>query len=214
MLEVLSSPKRFFENLESFGWKVPVLVALFVSIPSSVIQYSVMKTIAPLLPPEAQQFRDALSLLGIFSIIPTFIITFLMILLIAGVIHLISGFFGGEGEFRKTATIVGYGMIPSVIVAYIQMAIFLYSLGQAGQFTSLHDFLAFMTDQNRMLSSAVLSTAALLWNVAIWSNGVEVVRKIEFRKAVISASVPALIYLAYTLYSLNNLANMGNFGAI
>lgn len=214
MLEVLSSPKRFFENLGSFGWKVPVLVALFLSIPSSVIQYSMTKAIAPLLPPEAQQFREVLPLLGIFSVIPAFIITFLMILLIAGVIHLISGFLGGEGEFRKTVTIVGYGMIPSAIVAYIQMAIFLYSLSQAGQFASLHDFIAFMTDQNRMLSSAILSIAALLWNVAIWTNGVEVVRKIEFRKAVISASIPALIYLAYTLYSLNNLANIGNFGAI
>lgn len=214
MIEVLSNPKRFFESLEIFGWKVPILIAFAISIPSAVIQYEVTKTIAPLLPPEAQQFSEVLPVIGLFSIIPTFFINFIIILLIAGIIHLISGFFGGVGEFRKTVTVVGYGMIPSAIISYIQMAIFLYSLSQTGGFETFQDFMVFITDQSRILSSAILSVAALAWNVAIWSSGLAVVRKMEFKKAAISCAIPALIYLAYALYSLQSVSNMGNLGAI
>lgn len=214
MIEVLSNPKRFFENLETFGWRIVLLIALVMAIPSAVIQYEVTKAIAPILPPETQQFSEVLPVLGLFSIIPAFFVTFIVILVIAGIIHLISGFMGGEGEFKRTLTVVGYGMIPSAIISYIQMAIFLYSLSQAGEFVSFQDFMAFITDQNRIMASAILSIAALAWNVAIWSSGLAVVRKMEFRKAVISCAIPALIYLGYTLYSLQNISNMGNLGAI
>ncbi|NOY11471.1 MAG: YIP1 family protein [Archaeoglobi archaeon] len=214
MIEVLSNPKKFFENLDSFGMKVPLLVIFVMAIPSAVIQYEVLRAIKPLLPPEMSQLGDVLPLIGIFSIIPAYIIMLIIFFIISGIIHLISGAFGGEGEFRKTATVVGYGLIPYAIVSYIQMAISIYSLSQAGEFASIQEFIAYMTDWNRIASSAIISAAGIVWSIAIWSHGIAVVRKIEFRKALISSAIPALLYLAYTIYTLYSLPNVGSMGGI
>ncbi len=214
MMEVLISPGKFFENLENFGYRVVAGVALLSAIPSAMIQYLVVSSMISIFPPDVRPF---LQLFSIFGLIFSFIIVFVVILIVAGLIHLISGIFGGEGEFVKTATVTGYGMIPAVILSYVQLIIFLYYFNQAGGFETLDQFIAFLTNQTRLISGVIFSVAGSFWSVAVMSAGISRIRKIQYSKALISCLIPFMLYLAYTVYgifSVTSLGKMQGFSAL
>ena len=211
MIEVLTSPGKFFDTLDSFGYRIVAAVALLSAIPSALTQYIVMSNIIDLFPPQARVF---IQISGIFGLVFTFIVIFILILIVAGIIHFISGIFGGEGEFVRTATVAGYGMIPSVILSYIQSGIFVYSLSQAGGFGSFQDFIAFLTDPSRLMSGVILIVAGAFWSVAVMSAGISRVRNLEYSKALISCLIPFLLYLAYTIYGIYSVTSLGELQKI
>ncbi len=206
MVEVLVSPGKFFENLDNFGYRIVAGVALLSAIPSALTQYLVVSSMITLFPPDVKPF---LQLSSIFGLIFSFIAVFVIILIVAGIVHLISGIFGGEGEFVRTATVTGYGMIPAVILSYIQLAIFMYYFNQVGGFETLEQVIAFFTNQTRLMSGVILSIAGTFWSVAVMSVGISKIRRIEYSKALISCLIPFMLYLAYTVYGIYSVTSIG-----
>ncbi len=211
MIEVLTSPGKFFDNLDSFGYKIVAAVAFLSAIPSALTQYLMVLKIISFFPPGV---RPLIQLSSIFGIVFSFIVVFILILVVAGIVHLISGFFGGEGEFVKTATVTGYGMIPSVILSYIHLGIFVYSLSQIGSFENFQEFIVFITDQTRLISNVILSVAGTFWSVAVMSAGISRVRRLEYSKALLSCLIPFLLYLGYMIYGIYSITSLENLKTI
>ncbi len=211
MIEVLISPGKFFDKLDSFGYKVVALVALLTAIPSAITQYILLSHILNLFP---ENIRPFIQISSIFGLVFSFVAVFIMILIVAGIVHLISGVFGGEGEFVKTATVIGYGMIPSAIIGFINIGILLYSLSQIGEFSSIKELIAFFTDQTRLMSSVILTAAGGFWSIAIMSAGISRIRNLEYSKALISCLIPFLLYIGYTLYSIYSITSLGQLGEL
>ncbi len=207
MIGVLISPGKFFDNLDNFGYKIVAAVAFLSAVPSALTQYLIISNMLHLFPPE---IRPILQISSVFGIVISFIVTFILILVVAGIVHLISGFFGGEGEFVRTATVAGYGMIPSIILSYIQVGIFLYTLNQYGGFNSPQELIGFITDQTRITSNVILSVAGAFWSVAVMSSGISKIRKIQYSKALISCLIPFLLYLGYLIYGIYSIKSLEN----
>jgi len=208
MLEVLTNPKRFFEKLEDFSLKMPVFLVLLMAIPSAVMQWKIFDIIASFLPAQVIPLKSLSPLFAFIWLISSFLTGLVILLITAGIIHLISTFLGGEGSYGKSVVVIGYGLVPMVFVSYIQTIIFLYRFSQAGEFTSIQDLIAFIINKESLLSSAIISAAGLAWSVSIWSIGISVVRNLEFKKALLSCLIPAVIYLGYTIYGIYSLGNL------
>ena len=214
MLEVLTNPRGFFEKLEDFSLKIPVFLVLLMTIPSAVMQWKIFDVMLRFLPAQVIPLKSLAPIFGLIWIVSSFLTGLVILLITAGIIHLISTFLGGEGGYGRSVVVIGYGLVPMVFVSYIQAVLFLYRFSQAGEFTSIQDLIAFIINRESLLSSVIISAAGLAWSVSIWSIGISVVRNLEFKKALLSCLIPAVIYLGYTLYGIYSLGNLEGFAKL
>ena len=143
-----------------------------------------------------------------------FIGVFLMWLVIAGVLFVISLAFHGSGEFKRTLECTGWGFIPMVFSAIIGLILALYyvpqvhvpvlrslqdpALIQAAVNTLMNDPAMF---QFRLISS-MIGIIFMLWSANIWIFGIRHARNLSARNAAITVMIPVAVYIIVTLYSL------------
>lgn len=126
-----------------------------------------------------------------------FVGTLLGWLLVAVALHATTAFLGRTGGFRRTLTVAGYGMVPSMLqtVAAV-LAIWLAVRGET--FTGDPQALA---DQFRALTSGIrpVATAGLLvataWQAYVWAGGLDALHDCDREAAYLAAGVVGLISL-------------------
>jgi hypothetical protein len=142
--------------------------------------------------------------------------TFIFWVLWSGVIFAISVVFKGNGSFKRTMEIVGYGYLPQVVgllinsmVAYLFIpAVNVPTLSAAAvQDPELiqEATKALMHDPSMMALTQITSVVSIVFLVVsanIWIFGLKHARGLSLRDAAICVSVPVIVYIIYILYMM------------
>jgi hypothetical protein len=150
------------------------------------------------------------------SVIGAFLGTFIFWLIWAGVFYLLSMAFKGEGTFRRTLELVGYGYLPQLAGTLITViAAFVYTprvtVPQLTAATlqdpvALQEIMkAFMHDPAMMELTQIttlVSIVFLLWSANIWIFAIQHSRKLSPRDAALCVGVPVVAFVFYLIYQL------------
>jgi hypothetical protein len=142
--------------------------------------------------------------------------TFIFWVIWSGVIFAISVVFKGNGSFKRTMEIVGYGYLPQVVgllinsmVAYLFIpAVNVPKLSAAAvQDPELiqEATKALMHDPSMMALTQITSVVSIVFLVVsanIWIFGLKHARGLSLRDAAICVSVPVIVYIIYILYMM------------
>jgi hypothetical protein len=142
--------------------------------------------------------------------------TFIFWVLWSGVIFAISVVFKGNGSFKRTMEIVGYGYLPQVVgllinsmVAYLFIpAVNVPTLSAAAvQDPELiqEATKALMHDPSMMALTQITSVVSIVFLVVsanIWIFGLKHARGLSLRDAAICVSAPVIVYIIYILYMM------------
>lgn len=139
------------------------------------------------LPP---MFEDLLPFIEVFSIINAVVGPFVLWLLVSGLMHLITRFFGGTGPFSGMLTVVGVAQVPFVIEAVVGFAITVL------QIVLLPEGLA--PEDPETISPAVtavgllgllLGLAFLLWHATLVVIGAAFARRVGYGESAGSCAI-------------------------
>ena len=210
LLRVLIDPGRFFEDRmqDEPGLKMPALIVLIYAIISAVAAALTVNVIIDILPAEAQAF----AVFGIaIVVIGALIMGFLTWIIVAGILHIISMLFKGEGPFTRTRLFTGDRFLPQVIGGIVGAA-FSYRSISGRTFPVVTD-----PEQSIMVTEALAEMIAadpltqiaslvgilfILWSANILIFGMKHARNLSTRDAVLTVGIPVALYIAYILITL------------
>jgi hypothetical protein len=202
MLDILFSPDRFFrERADDPGLVGPLLVVSLVAVLGAVAAYPASQAIADALPAEAQAFGG---ITVAFSVVGALVGPFVVWALFAGVFHGLSGLlFDGEGSFRTTLTLTGWGFVPAIVTAVVGVVIaFLVWPSVSLDFSDpARAQQAAQQIQNRpeFLVANVVGLVVLLWRGLLWAFAMQYGRNLSFREALITVGIPVVVLLLFRL---------------
>lgn len=215
MLQILLSPKEFFESCAGFepSLKKPALIILLISIFTGISGYMVGELTGKLL----SGIMEGLELITVISTsITSFIAAWIMWLVAAIVLLIMVKILKGSGSFKRYAEIAGYGMLPQLIGTIISTGIAFWYLPKI-QVTPLKvtdptqiqtlmtDFLKNPLMQEYSILSTILSIIFLLWSANIVAIGVEKCCGLTTKQSLIAAGLPVTLYIIYSLYTVSTL---------
>ena len=216
MIEILTNPNKFFEAKmgEEVSLKLPSLIVLIVGIISGIssfLQNSITVKMMSEVPPEAQSIVAIMSTVSVIGLVILYLIFWVFI---AGIFHLISCIFKGEGDFNRTLEFVGYGYIPMIFGGIIS-AILMYIIVSTAQIPVVTDpakiaeTLGPLLKSPMMLISYAISFLFMLWSANIWIFGLKHARNLTTKNAVITIAIPVASYYVIMTYILYLISQMG-----
>ena len=210
LLRVLIDPGRFFEDRmqDEPGLKMPALIVLIYAIISAVAAALMVNVIISILPAEAQAF----AVFGIaIAVVGALIMGFLTWIIVAGILHIISMLFKGEGPFTRTLEFTGYSFLPQAIGGIVGAA-FSYQIisgltipvvTDPEQIVMVTEALTEMIAANPLTQIASLvGILFILWSANILIFGMKHARNLSTRDAVLTVGIPVALYIAYILITL------------
>ncbi|WP_435153132.1 YIP1 family protein [Haladaptatus sp. DFWS20] len=193
---VLFSPDSFFARRKSAPALVlPVLVVACVGL---------LDVVEPLLAMVVLDANDPKNFL------PTvvgvgFVLTFVVWLFYSVAFYAISSLFDAEGSLRDTMAVTGWGYLPSIIHSALMLVVVAVELdpssaGIAGPQPTM-EMLA-----GGAVGSLLLRLVGLLfalWRAYIWVAGVQHVRNVTRRQAIVSVGIPVAIVIIPSLLGVS-----------
>lgn len=206
MIRPIVNPDGFFEEYaESPGLVKPCLIVLSVSLLSVASGTLTLSYTKQLLPPESQSM---ISLVFVSTAIGAFVWPFLTWGLVAGAFHVISIRFGGEGSFRRTLGIVGWGFYPKLFITLFSLVATYVVLQQltlpasAGGAAAYAEFNRRLQQEPLVQVTSYLSVVFILWQGFVWTFGLRNARDLSIREAALTVSAPVGALLLWTLYNI------------
>jgi hypothetical protein len=214
-VDILLRPDAFFEQIikEKESLKVPALILLAGSIVAVANGYMMGALTAKMM---AGAMAGAEAIIYLSVIIVSFIGVFVIWFIAAGIFHLVSGYFGGQGSFNRVLEVVGYGYLPQIAGSLITLVAAIEYLPRVTvpvlTKSALEDpevieaaTKALMHDPAMMEFTQISSLIAivfLLWSANIWIFGIKHARSITMRDAALSVGVPVVLYVIYLIYNI------------
>lgn len=216
LLNILISPSAFFADLkgekeESFTW--PLVIVLLGGIAAACYGYLLGEV-------SGQMMAGALpgidALVTISSTIGALIGIFIFWLVWTAVVFALSMAFKGQGSFKQTLQVIGYGYLPQVIgtvitvivafeyvprivVPHVTAAMMQDPVAMQGITTALmHD--PAMMELTQITS--IIGIVFLLWSANIWIFGLQKARNLSPRDAALCVGIPVIAYVLFMIYSL------------
>lgn len=212
--DLLFNPDAFFLNLmkEKVSLKIPVLFITAGGIAAALYGFMISGVTGRL---TASLMPNMGSIITIMAIAGAFIGTFVIWVIWAGIIHVISALFKGQGTFDRTLQCIAYGYPPQIAGTVISSGIALGYIprikipvippGVSDPEIIQGAVKALMQDpamrELTMVSSA-LSILFLAWSANIWIFGIKNARHIPTRLAAVSVGIPVICSVIYIIYSL------------
>lgn len=200
MREILLDPQTFFEQQE-LEFRRSALVVVVVAILSGLVGLVAVLELTRAV--EGQSVAKAFAIL--FTAGVAFAVPLLLWLGVSGISHVISLFFNGTGDFRRTLTHTAWGFTPLILSQVVAIAITYVAVQQV---TPPESVVAMGTATNEMTNqivykaSSVVSIVFTLWSAFLWSVGVQEARNVSLKQAGLSVLPAALLYLLYIGSSL------------
>jgi hypothetical protein len=215
MLQILLSPKQFFESCAGFepSLKKPALIILLISIFTGINGYMIGEFTGKML----SGIMEGLEHITVIrTSITSFLAAWMMWLVAAIILMIMVKILKGTGSFKRYAEIVGYGMLPQLIGTIISTGIALWYLPKIHVSslkvtdptqiqTLMTDFLKNPIMQEYSILSTLLSIVFLLWSANIVAIGVEKCCGLTAKQSLIAAGLPVAIYIIYSLYTVSTL---------
>lgn len=197
VLELLTNPDAFFaERSEEPSLLGPAAVVLFVAAVGVVGSYPVIQATVSALPPEAGPFVTAVQVVGaIFGVVFTFVVWVLYAVAFHGIASVV---FDGDGGFRDTLALSGWGFVPAVFASVVSAAVnvlvfsgvrFPDDPAQVGQFVRE------LQSRPEFLVAGVLGIVFLLWSAFIWTFAVRHAQGLGLRESALTVAGPVAVAL-------------------
>jgi len=211
MLKLITNPDEFFAELKQRKPNLvyPILIVTVLAILASVGQYLVISKFSQDFPPEIAKFMLIISYIGVAT---SFIVSFIVWLIIAVILYAISSVFGGEGEFKRTLEFTGYGFVPNIVGSCITLPLTAHYLSRAEipmlGAEALRDpevmksIIQAIFPTEAIYAFAIVNFAMLLWSLTIWSFALKHARGLSLKNAFITALIPTALYCIYQLWSI------------
>jgi hypothetical protein len=212
MLDVLINPNKFFEarmkGVESL--KVPLLIVLISGMISGTVAFLMaritLEMLSETLPPEALGLASTIG--GISAFIGAVVGSLVIWVVFAALFFGISALLKGEGRFKRTLEVVGYGYIPMIIGGLIS-AVLMYNFISTAQFPHVTDpaqiaevIKQWMTKNPMVQLSSIIGTLFMLWSANIWVFGLRHARNLSTKNALITVGIPVAVYVLYSVWQL------------
>lgn len=125
-------------------------------------------------------------------------------LLYALAFQIITYFFGGEGEFRDTFAVTGWGFAPRIFGAILSLVVTVYvlqtlQLGNPSDLATFNQQLANQSIHQAVNAAIILFT---LWSAYIWVPAVQRVRNVTRGQAIVAVAIPVLLSILMTVAGL------------
>lgn len=215
IIDLLIRPGAFFQNAinEKESLKFPALIVLAGGIAGAMYGYLIGGLTGQLLNAIMPGMDTILTLA---SVIGALFGIFIFWVIWTIVMYAFSFIFKGEGSFKRTLEVVGYGYLPQVFGSIITFVIALDyvprihvpqlssaaaqnpELMTEAVKTLMHDPVMMELSQITMIISIVF----LLWSANIWIFGMQQSRKLSPRDAALCVGIPVVLYILYMVYSI------------
>jgi hypothetical protein len=206
LLTLLVNPNAFFSR-DTSEWeplRVPALIVLVAAFLAGASAYLTTDLIAGLMPSNVQVPQGIMGIAGTGGAI---VGTFVFWVAWAAVFHVLSLFFQGQGTFRRTLAVTGYGYLPILFGNAISLVI--YGISMPGiHVTPVHDVqelqpaITALMHQPVLILVSLLGIIFLIWAANIWIFGIRHARVLSLRDAAITVGVPVVLYLIATIWQL------------
>ncbi len=173
MLSLIINPDGFFAELKEKNpdLKKPAVIVLLLAILVAYYQFRVTMKLSTALPEDLAKIfaagayvNAAGSVLGVFAVW----------LIAAAIMHGLSAFFDGKGEFRRTFEFTGYGFLPSLVGSAVTIPI---SLNYVAELTADPEILAkailSQIPAEYLHSALLLNLAVTIWGLLMWTFAVK-----------------------------------------
>lgn len=186
--KLILDPDQFFANYsDSPSIKGPVLVV-------SVLVVAAFLRLAPLIYVSLQRNSEIQGLVAAIVVIASLagaLSLYLVWLVYAVVLHVMSAYFDGTGSFRRTAKLTAWGFVPLVFPPLMSAATGVLvatelPVEDAAQFEVL---LAAYSGHSYMRVAEAVKIVFLLWAGLLWTFALKHARNISFHQAGIVVSV-------------------------
>ncbi|MDD1694995.1 MAG: YIP1 family protein [Methanoregula sp.] len=196
---------------ESFTW--PLIILLAGGIAAGGYGYLIGGATAQMMA-EAYPGMDAI--ITISSVFGAVLGVFIFWLIWTAVVYALSLAFKGDGSFKRTLQVIGYGYLPQVIGSIITLIV---AIEYVPRIVVPHITSAIMQDPTLMQEAikslmrdpamveltqitTLVTIVFLLWSANIWIFGLQHARKLSPRDAALCVGIPVVIYILYMIYSL------------
>lgn len=203
VFDILLDPNGFLERRADDPSLVgPVLVVAIVGIVAATSSYLTVQKVAGSFGDGVGSFVAIGGAIGALSAV---FVTFVMWALFAGIFHAISALFDGDGGFRTTLALVGWGYVPSIFSGAISAAALFLALQQLTAPTdpaSAATFQQQLSSHSLIITSSALGLVFTLWQGFIWTFAVKHARKLDLREAVLTVAGPVALSILWSGYNL------------
>ncbi len=211
-MRLITNPDDFFHSMlsKNTNLKRPASIVLAISLLAALYQYRVTLKLSQAVPESLQSFFIAGAYIQLVS---TFLGFFAVWLIIATVMHGLSAFFDGKGEFRRTFEFAGYGFLPSLIGSAVTVPVSLkYVEGAAIPKIDVQELAAnpeilvkslvsYFPD-SYVYSAIFLNIAVTAWSFLIWTFAIKNARGVGLKQAAVCAAIPTAIFGIYQVMAL------------
>ncbi len=179
MLRVLYDPDGFFEEYKD-GFAIPITIVTLSGVVGAVFGYMKAPEILNQLIsnyPQLSHKREFLeTFITIQSVVSPLIGVFLGWVIMAGILHILSALFNGEGGFDRTLKFISFSFIPQIVLSPLS-----------------YHYISLKPTQEMI----TIGLANSLWQGYILVFALKHARRIETSKAVICVAIP--IAFSYAL---------------
>jgi hypothetical protein len=205
-LRVLLTPGRFFEERmqDEPGLKTPALIVLIIGLIGAFSTALVTNMTTAMLPAEAQTIGMVIvAVVAVTAIIMAYLTWFAVSI----IFYLISMLFKGEGSFKRTLEVTGYGYLPQVfggmigaVISYLIIAnLAIPATTNPEQIAEVASLIA--TDPLLQIAG-IAGILFLIWSANIWIFGMKYARNLSTRDAVLTVGIPVGLYIVCDLIAL------------
>jgi hypothetical protein len=204
--ELLLNPKGFFEELikEEVSLKIPLVIVSIIGIIGGINAAVISGLTIGMLPGDVAAMGSVITAIGVVGGV---IWAFILYLIWTVVFYGISALFKGQGTFKRTLQVVGYGILPQIIGGLISTPIiYIYvsgiSVPEISDPALIEQVLLELMASPMLQLASLIGMIFLLWSASIWIFGIQQARNLTQRDAIITVGVPVAIYLVYTIIAL------------
>ena len=214
-MDILLNPNAFFLDVmgEKENFKLPIIILLAGGIVAAGYGYLIGGLTARMMSGAMPGIEMIITL---SSAIGALMGVFIFWIIWTGVIFAFTAVFKGNGSFKRTLQITGYGFLPQVfgsliclIAAYEYIPkIFVPQMSAS----MMQDPTVAQATMKALLSdpamleltqvTTLITIVFLLWSANIWISGIQHARGISTRDAALCVGIPVVIYCAYLVFSL------------
>ncbi len=144
------------------------------------------------------------SIMAIFAVVGGLVGAFIIWLVGAGIIHLISMALGGEGKFYpQMMTVVGYSMVPMIFAGIISL-VMLFMLEPMTITISRTNPMAVKELYNNpyILASSIIGLIMQIWFSIILFFGIQSAHKLMPARSAIAAGIPLAVIVISFVFSI------------
>jgi len=216
LLNILISPGAFFADLkgereESFTW--PLVIVLLGGIAAAGYGYLFGEV-------SGQMMAGALpgigALVTIFAALGALIGVFIFWLIWTVIVFALSMAFKGQGSFKRTLQVIGYGYLPQIIGSVITVIVaFEYvprivvpkvTTAMMQDPVAMQKITATLMHDPAMIEmtqiTSIIAIVFLLWSAHIWIFGLQKARGLSPRDAALCVGIPVIAYILFMIYNL------------